>query len=50
MTSKKSIVITGGIGFIGFALAKALTKKKIQNLYNRHLGQKKNTTKKAQIY
>ena len=28
MTSKKSIVITGGIGFIGFALAKALTKKK----------------------
>jgi len=28
MINKKSIVITGGIGFIGFALAKALTKKK----------------------
>ena len=28
MINKKSIIITGGIGFIGFALAKALKKKK----------------------
>ena len=26
--NKKSIIITGGVGFIGFALAKALAKKK----------------------
>ena len=28
MMNKKSIIITGGVGFIGFALAKALAKKK----------------------